>query len=100
MTEVSATLDETPVKVTRTLSSQLEEIANAHDGKVPLHGRLFAQWLHYVFPRDCPFPHKSGTASRASPQEFGEFHASVQEMKSHVAGANVSEQAAAPKPDE
>ena len=31
-----------------------------HGGKVPIHGRLFAQWLHYVFPRDCAFPYKSG----------------------------------------
>ena len=22
---------------------------------VPLHGRLFSQWLHYVFPRECAF---------------------------------------------
>ena len=27
-----------------------------------LHSRLFALWLHYAFPHDCPFPpHKAGT---------------------------------------
>merc|ERR1712187_131061 len=24
---------------------------------VPLHSRLFAQWLHHVFPADCVYPH-------------------------------------------
>merc|ERR1719373_905599 len=96
----SSTLDETRVKLTRTLSTQLEQIGDTHGGKVPLHGRLFAQWLHYVFPRECVFPHKSGTASLASPHEFGDYIASVQEMKAHAAGANASEKVSAPKPDE
>merc|ERR1719281_2166442 len=26
---------------------------------VQLHGRLFAQWLHYAFPHECPYPHLS-----------------------------------------
>ena len=25
-------------------------------GEVPLHGLLFAQWLHYAFPNECPHP--------------------------------------------
>ena len=32
--------------------SQLQSIAKEHGGQVPIHGRLFAQWLHYVFPRE------------------------------------------------
>jgi len=28
---------------------------------VPLHGRLFAQWLHHAYPRECPYPHVAGT---------------------------------------
>lgn len=42
------------------LAAQLERIAAANGGQVPLHSRLFAQWLHYAFPRECPFPHKAG----------------------------------------
>jgi len=53
------------------LRVQLMSIAEAHHGKVPLHGRLFAQWLHYVFPFDCPFPHLKGTTSDISPVQFG-----------------------------
>lgn len=43
------------------LHNKLEEIAAKGNGKVSLHGRLFAQWLHYVFPHECPFPHTSGS---------------------------------------
>jgi len=54
-----------------TLRAQLRSIADVSTGKVWLHGRLFAQWLHYVFPYDCPFPHLAGTAKAIAPNEFG-----------------------------
>merc|ERR1719387_1072567 len=38
------------------LRSKLEEIAAKGNGRVPLHGRLFSQWLHYAFPYECPYP--------------------------------------------
>jgi len=41
--------------------TRLEEIASRGNGKVSLHGRLFAQWLHYAFPQECPFPHAAGS---------------------------------------
>merc|ERR1719160_163271 len=43
------------------LHSKLEEVAAKGNGKVPLHGRLFAQWLHYAFPNECPYPHAAGS---------------------------------------
>jgi len=46
--------------ITAELVQRLEEIAEHHGGEVPLHGRLFAQWIHHVFPRACPFPHEAG----------------------------------------
>jgi hypothetical protein len=71
------------------LTVQLFQIAEAHGGKVPLHGRLFAQWLHYVYPRECPFPHKTGMVAAVSPQEYGEKHlASAEDMKKYAAEAN------------
>merc|ERR1719326_2696119 len=73
------------MKLTGNMQQQLEQIASTHGGQVPLHGRLFAQWLHYVFPQECPFPHKSGTASTATPIEFGNnFIASHDEMHKHA----------------
>merc|ERR1740138_431828 len=68
------------------LTKQLKEIGEMYSGSVPLHGRLFAQWLHYAFPRECPFPHKMGTASTATPTEFGDSYlARNEEMEQHAA---------------
>ena len=75
------------------LSEQLHRIADAHGGRVPLHGRLFAQWLHYAFPRECPFPHKVGAfnAHTLTPHSFGkEYIASKSEMISHVESAEAA----------
>merc|ERR1719310_2702564 len=49
---------------------RLDEVAAHHDGKVPLHGRLFAQWLHYAFPQDCPYPHVAGTVKPETPLRY------------------------------
>jgi hypothetical protein len=58
----------------RTLSNwlhhRLDEIANHHGGLVPLHGRLFAQWLHYAYPRECNFPHVAGTIDPQRPEDL------------------------------
>jgi len=76
-----------PPKLHGTLSAQLNRISEAHGGQVPLHGRLFAQWLHYVFPRECPFPHKAGAYNThtLTPHTFGkQYIASKQDMKAHA----------------
>jgi len=84
--------DDLPPSVDAALVSQLGQIADANGGEVPLHGRLFAQWLHYAFPRECPFPHKSGAVVTATPSEFGDrYIASNEEMQRHAAAANTSE---------
>jgi hypothetical protein len=49
------------VPLSSDLHNKLEEIATKGHGKVSLHGRLFAQWLHFVFPNECPYPHARGT---------------------------------------
>merc|ERR1719473_1026812 len=67
---------------------QLEKVAKSNGGMVPLHGRLFAQWLHYVFPHECPFPHKNGAVSATTPMEFGDqYIASKDDMKKHASNA-------------
>jgi len=58
-------------KLSTTLRAQLRSIVDVRTGKVWLHGRLFAQWLHFVFPYDCPFPHLTGKAKAMTPLEFG-----------------------------
>jgi len=46
------------------LLHRLDEVASHHNGQVPLHGRLFAQWMHYAYPRECPYPHADGETER------------------------------------
>jgi hypothetical protein len=83
--------DDFPPRLDGSLPQQLEQIAAAHEGHVPLHGRLFAQWLHYAFPRECAFPHKVGIASAITPSEYGDdFYASAEEMRRHVSDENAT----------
>merc|ERR1740117_2728514 len=82
---MSSGFDDKP-QITTSLKSQLKEIARTHAGKVPINGRLFAQWMHYIFPLECIFPHKSGTTSTLSPFEMSDdgFLASETEMANHT----------------
>merc|ERR1719160_744650 len=54
--------------ITDEQKTQLAEIASLHDGQVPIHGRLFAQWLHFVFPHECPYPHMGGLNPKTQEQ--------------------------------
>jgi len=53
-----------------TLVQRLDEIALRYDGQVPLHSRLFAQWMHHAYPRECPYPHMSGTTRPLTAQDY------------------------------
>jgi hypothetical protein len=84
-------LDDVPPKLSNTLRTQMLRIAETHGGSVPLHGRLFAQWLHYVFPRECPFPHRTGMHTAMTPSQYGDnFIASDEEVNRHAVGRNES----------
>eukprot|EP00928_Gymnodinium_smaydae_P061939 TRINITY_DN458_c0_g1_i2.p1 TRINITY_DN458_c0_g1~~TRINITY_DN458_c0_g1_i2.p1 ORF type:complete len:559 (-),score=125.30 TRINITY_DN458_c0_g1_i2:114-1790(-) len=49
-----------PRELPSNLLQRLDDIAARHgDGLVRLHGRLFAQFLHHAYPRECPYPHLS-----------------------------------------
>lgn len=52
------------------LCQRLQSIADRHHGKVPIHGRLFAQWMHHAFPTTCPYPHEDGKTSAQTPDEW------------------------------
>merc|ERR1719517_70246 len=58
-----------PRNLSALLVSRLWEIADHHDGSVPLHGRLFAQWMHHAYPLECPYPHAGGTIRPLTPDE-------------------------------
>uniref|UniRef100_A0A7S1AWR0 Uncharacterized protein n=1 Tax=Noctiluca scintillans TaxID=2966 RepID=A0A7S1AWR0_NOCSC len=82
--EIASTHSDSPPEVSKTMRARLQEIAEANGGEVPLHGRLFAQWLHYMFPHECVFPHSGGAAASSSVAYSGSKSASIQEMRRHI----------------
>ena len=75
-----------PAHLDWNIVAQLNEVAKNHEGMVPLHGLLFAQWLHYVFLHEYPFPHRLGTVSATTPSQYGKYYlASDADMKMHAA---------------
>jgi len=69
------------------LVQRLDEIAVRHGGKVNIHGRLFAQWMHHAYPNECPFPHEAGTSAPVTPDEWlgKDVKSSQEEIKKFVA---------------
>jgi hypothetical protein len=61
---------EAPRKLSKTLKGRLKSIAKSNDGSVPLHGRLFSQWMHHAFPRECPYPAAPGAVNPQTPDEW------------------------------
>jgi hypothetical protein len=89
--ELSSSSVAAPRKLSASLLDRLEDIATGHGGSIPLHGRLFAQWMHHAFPRECPYPHVSGTTNPQNPDEWEamgqETTATDEEMQFHVDNA-------------
>jgi len=77
-----------PIEITEEMRSRLDDMAILHgsDGKVHIHGRLFAQWMHHAFPTECPFPHVSGRSDPVTPDEWlnEDTVASEEERREHV----------------
>jgi len=89
VSELSSSSVAAPRKLSSSLLDRLGEIAAEHGGSVPLHGRLFGQWMHHAFPRECPYPHVSGTTSPLGHDEWdektgGKWEATDKEMQVHV----------------
>merc|ERR1719410_670948 len=92
-----------PRELPALLHRRLDDIARRHGGSIPIHGRLFAQWMHHAFPNECPYPHTSGSlASPLSPLEWRQSEpnsvrrvtASAEEMQAFIeaaVGSNSSE---------
>merc|ERR1719203_946427 len=59
-----------PRNISLTMRRRLDDIAGRHGGSIPLHGRLFAQWMHHAFPNECSYPHMAGSLeSPVNPME-------------------------------
>jgi len=73
--EAPVALPEEIVSVVSPLSSRplpaqlvdlLQQAARHHGGLVPIHGRLFAQWMHQAYPRQCNHPRSTQDKQQAS----------------------------------
>lgn len=81
--KLSTATVEAPRELSSALLGRLSEVAQRHRGRVPLHGRLFAQWLHHAFPRECPFP-PDAASSPQTPDGWMKVEASQEEMQKQV----------------
>mmetsp|Transcript_78619 Transcript_78619/g.163411 ORF Transcript_78619/g.163411 Transcript_78619/m.163411 type:complete len:608 (+) Transcript_78619:160-1983(+) len=60
--QVSSDTRAAPREFPQTMKKRLEQIADLAGGQVPVHGRLFAEWMHYAFPNECPYPRDASFA--------------------------------------
>jgi hypothetical protein len=67
---MSSSSVEAPRNLPTKLLNRLDDAAATHGGTVQIHGRLFAQWMHHAFPRECSFPHVSGSFTPVTPDEW------------------------------
>merc|ERR1719296_299707 len=100
LVEVVSELPSDTVAAPRNLSSvqvsRLHDIAAHHRGRVPLHGRLFAQWMHHAYPRECRYPHVAGSIAPLNQKDFaaafGETaEVSDEELAQYVDNATLGE---------
>lgn len=97
--QLVAHLPSSSVKVPRDLPAsllkRLDDIAAQHGGDVPIHGRLFAQWLHHAYPRECPYPHAAGATRPQTADEWmtdtgKESTHTREELEEYVRSANAT----------
>merc|ERR1719264_1617171 len=91
---ISATPSETMESyrtLPQNLLDRLHGIARRHGGMVPVHGRLFAQWMHHAYPLECPYPHEMGVVNPLTRDEWIKEtgheteKASKEEIMEHIA---------------
>jgi len=96
----SSTVD-APREIPEALADKLGEVAARNGGEVPLHGRLFAQWLHYAFPHECPYPHVADSSMRNAlkPNQWLQNQAmALPDEMEHYASAFVSSNSSGEQP--
>merc|ERR1719393_380951 len=75
------------------LKEKLYDIASHHEGEVPIHGRFFAQWLHFAFPNECPYPQITENAAVLTPSQWLDakvWTASEEERQQHIEVSNAT----------
>jgi len=90
---ISSSSVDAPRRLPSPLISKLHGIAGHHGGDVPLHGRLFAQWLHFAFPNECPYPQVLDDATTLTVGKWKKGNSSVSpdDRQRHVEGIDSEE---------
>jgi hypothetical protein len=90
-----------PTNISALDRERLAEIARVNHGQVPIYGRLFARWLHFVYPQECPYPHAEGVVTPMTQREWKELvgakaeSATDDEIAQHL-GSDFARRAPAP----
>jgi len=89
---ISSSTVDAPRQLPRAMMNRLHDIAIHNGGEVPLHGRMFAQWLHFAFPQECAYPAILENAKTLAKSEWHaeSYAASSEERVEHLLSAEVS----------
>lgn len=79
----SSTVD-APRQFSTDMVNRLSQISDQNMGTVPIHGRLFGQWLHYAFPFECPLPINAQNALTPSAWLNGAAIGTAEEREQHL----------------
>ena len=84
---LSSSSVDAPRELSMDMQAKLHSIASQHGGEVPLHGRLFAQFMHFAFSNECPYPHISQNATALTPDHWlssNQVIAQPEEWQKHI----------------
>lgn len=85
---ISSSTVDAPREFPQVMVERLQQIAEQNGGEVPLHGRLFSEWLHFAFPNECPYPHMVEEAKALTPSHWFDKKMSVEPgQRIHLASA-------------
>eukprot|EP00435_Cladocopium_sp_Y103_P014902 s1849_g3.t1 len=75
---ISSSTVDAPREFPQVMVERLQQIADQNGGEVPLHGRLFSEWLHFAFPNECPYPYMVEEAKALTPSHWSDKKMSVE----------------------
>jgi len=84
LASMSSTTVDAPRTFSPDMTKRLTQIANQNEGTIPIHGRLFGQWLHYAFPHECPLPIAAHNALTPSAWLNGAAIGTTEEREQHI----------------
>lgn len=88
LSNMSSTTVDAPRTFSPSMMTRLNQISDQNLGTIPIHGRLFGQWLHYAFPHECPLPVAAANALTPSAWLNGAAIGSLAEREEHIQKAD------------